>query len=201
MADTLTPVSIYQKVREKFSNSILLESSDYGVNDNSYAYICFNPISHISIKKQQIEIEYPDQKKKINIKTGDCVVEQITGFCNSFKCEINNKNHMNNGVFGYTNYDAVKYFEDIVIEEKNDELDIPSIFYAFYTNIIVVNVFNNEAILYNHCLNQSNNLDEIHDLIFNNKLQNYPFTTKGNIECNMSDKDYIKLVKKESIIV
>ena len=196
LADTLTPVSIYQKVREKFSNSILLESSDYGVNDNSYAYICFNPISHISIKKQQIEIKYPDQKKKINIKTGDCVVEQITGFCNSFKCEINNKNHMNNGVFGYTNYDAVKYFEDIVIEEKNDELDIPSIFYAFYTNIIVVNVFNNEAILYNHCLNQSNNLDEIHDLIFNNKLQNYPFTTKGNIECNMSDKDYIKLVKK-----
>ena len=65
LADTLTPVSIYQKVREKFSNSILLESSDYGVNDNSYAYICFNPISHISIKKQQIEIEYPDQRKKL----------------------------------------------------------------------------------------------------------------------------------------
>ena len=45
LADTMTPVSIYQKIRDKFSNSILLESSDYGANDNSYAYVCFNPIS------------------------------------------------------------------------------------------------------------------------------------------------------------
>ena len=45
LADTMTPVSIYQKIRDKFSNSILLESSDYGANDNSYAYVCFDPIS------------------------------------------------------------------------------------------------------------------------------------------------------------
>ena len=50
LADTLTPVSIYQRIRDNFSNTLLLESSDYGANDNSYAYVCFNPIAHISIK-------------------------------------------------------------------------------------------------------------------------------------------------------
>ena len=49
LADTMTPVSIYQKIRDKFSNSILLESSDYGANDNSYAYVCFNPISTFNL--------------------------------------------------------------------------------------------------------------------------------------------------------
>jgi len=50
LADTLTPVSIYLKIRDKFSNSLLLESSDYGANDNSYAYVCFNPIAEISVE-------------------------------------------------------------------------------------------------------------------------------------------------------
>ena len=48
----MTPVSIYQKIRDTFSNSILLESSDYGANDNSYAYVCFDPISSFKVKKQ-----------------------------------------------------------------------------------------------------------------------------------------------------
>ena len=54
LADTLTPVSIYLKIRDKFSNSLLLESSDYGANDNSYAYVCFNPIAEISVENNFI---------------------------------------------------------------------------------------------------------------------------------------------------
>jgi len=45
LADTITPVSVYLKIRDKFPNSILLESSDYHANDNSFSYILtFNPI-------------------------------------------------------------------------------------------------------------------------------------------------------------
>ena len=40
LADTITPVSIYLKIRDKFPNSILLESSDYHANDNSFSYTC-----------------------------------------------------------------------------------------------------------------------------------------------------------------
>ena len=39
IVDTITPVSIYLKLRDNYSNTILLESSDYSAKDNSYAYI------------------------------------------------------------------------------------------------------------------------------------------------------------------
>ena len=47
LADTISPVSVYLKIRDKFPNSILLESSDYHGNDNSFSYICCNPIASI----------------------------------------------------------------------------------------------------------------------------------------------------------
>lgn len=196
LVDTLTPVSIYQKIRDNFSNSILLESSDYGANDNSYAYICFNPVSHISIKNLNIEIEYPDKSESFEIKKGREVIDQINRFCKSFKCTIDNKKFINNGVFGYTNYDSVKYFEDIEIDSNNDSIDIPDIYYAFYSNIIVINVFNNEAVIYNHSFKTPNNVNQISDLIFNEKIPDYPFKKFGKIKTNMKDKDYLNLVKK-----
>ena len=196
LVDTLTPVSIYQKIRNNFSNSILLESSDYGANDNSYAYICFNPISYISIKNLNIEIEYPDMNESFEIKKRREVVDQINKFCKSFKCKIENKKFINNGVFGYINYDSVKYFEDIEVDCKNDNIDIPDIYYAFYSNIIVINVFNNEAIIYNHSFKTPSNINQISDLIFNEKVPNYPFKKCGKIKTNMKDKDYLNLVKK-----
>ena len=60
LADTITPVSVYLKIRDKFPNSILLESSDYHANDNSFSYICFNPIAVIKVENQKIEMNYPD---------------------------------------------------------------------------------------------------------------------------------------------
>ena len=54
LADTMTPVSVYLKIRDKFPNSILLESSDYHGNENSFSYICFNPIASIKVENQKI---------------------------------------------------------------------------------------------------------------------------------------------------
>ena len=60
IADTLTPVSAYLKLRDIFPNSILLESSDYDGRTNNYSYICCNPISTISVKNNDLKITYPD---------------------------------------------------------------------------------------------------------------------------------------------
>ena len=63
LADTLTPVSVYLKIRDHFPNSILLESSDYHANDNSFSYICCNPIASFELKDHCINIELPNQSK------------------------------------------------------------------------------------------------------------------------------------------
>ena len=60
LADTITPVSIYLKIRDKYPNSILLESSDYHANDNSFSYICFNPIASIKVENEIITQTFPD---------------------------------------------------------------------------------------------------------------------------------------------
>ena len=140
LADTITPVSIYLKIRDKFPNSILLESSDYHANDNSFSYICFNPIASIKVDKDVIEQHFPDGSSKTNNAINISVTEEIHKFTKRFK--VNSKadfKFINNGVFGYTAYDAVRYFEDIEISKKPNSLDIPDIYYAVYQNIIAIN--------------------------------------------------------------
>ena len=64
LADTITPVSVYLKVRDRFPNSILLESSDYRANDNTFSYICCNPIASINIQNEEITKQFPDGTKE-----------------------------------------------------------------------------------------------------------------------------------------
>ncbi|MEO2143227.1 MAG: anthranilate synthase component I family protein, partial [Flavobacteriaceae bacterium] len=90
----------------------------------------------------------------------------------------------------------VKHFENIDLKTKKNDIQIPEIYYAFYSNIIVINEFNNEAILFHHSFNKPNNLDIIFDYINSNKTTKYPFLKSGNISSNMNDEQYIDLVKK-----
>ena len=197
LADTLTPVSIYQKIRDKYSNSVLLESSDYGANDNSYAYVCFNPISSFKVHNNLIEKKYPDnstQQTKL-IKT-NLVVNELDDYFKIFQTEKSDAKFFENGLIGYINYDAVEHFENINFQAKENDIKIPEIFYAFYSNIIIINVFNNEALLLHHSFNQKNNLKEIEELLKSNKISKFDFHKSGNITSNLKDNEYVDLVKK-----
>jgi hypothetical protein len=73
LADTISPVSVYMKVRDKFPNSILLESSDYHGNDNSFSYICCNPIASIKVENSIVTKTYPDH----SIESSECALIDI----------------------------------------------------------------------------------------------------------------------------
>ena len=114
LSDTITPVSIYLKVRDKYPNSILLESSDYHGNENSFSYICCNPIAHIKVKDQKVDESFPDGKTISQVcKSPKDVPELIHAFSQKFQTQNQKFKFINNGLFGYIGYDAVKYFEDI----------------------------------------------------------------------------------------
>ncbi|MEH6537650.1 MAG: anthranilate synthase component I family protein [Psychroserpens sp.] len=200
LADTITPVSIYLKIRDKFPNSILLESSDYHANDNSFSYICFNPIASIKVDNGVIKQTYPDGSSKTSNSKNISVTEEIHKFTKRFK--VNSEEDfkfINNGIFGYTAYDAVKYFEDIEISEKPDSLDIPDIYYAVYQNIIAINHFKNEAYIFAHCFEAENNIDEVLQLISSKNFTSYNFKTDSDISSNLTDdeyKDHVELAKK-----
>ena len=197
LADTLTPVSIYQKIRDKYSNSVLLESSDYGANDNSYAYVCFNPISSFKVYNNLIEKKYPDNStQQTKLTKTNLVVDELDGYFKIFQTEKSNAKFFENGLIGYINYDAVEHFENINFQGKENDIKIPEIFYAFYSNIIIINVFNNEALLLHHSFNQKNNLNEIEELLKSNKISKFDFHKSGKITSNLKDNEYVDLVKK-----
>ena len=198
LADTITPVSIYLKIRDKYPNSILLESSDYHANDNSFSYICFNPIASIKVDEKAITQTFPDGSTMINkVKN---VTQMIHKFTKRFKVNSDTDfKFINNGIFGYTAYDAVKHFEDITISKKPNSLDIPDVYYAVYQNIIAINHFKNEAYIFAHCFETENNIDEVYQLISSKNYATYSFKTDSEITSNLTDeeyKDHVELAKK-----
>ena len=196
LADTITPVSIYLKIRDKYPNSILLESSDYHANDNSFSYICFNPIAFIKVEKETVIQTFPDSSSThLNITETTDVTQEIHQFTKRFKINSDtNFKFINNGIFGYIAYDAVRYFEDIDISKKENSINIPDIYYAVYQNIIAINHHKNEAYIFAHCYESESNIDEIDHLIKARNFASYEFESKGNIQSNLTDNEYKKHV-------
>lgn len=200
LADTLTPVSVYLKVRDRFPNSLLLESSDYHANDNSFSYICCNPIASIKVENEKITKLLPDGSKEItSINNPEDVIEEITSFGNLFETDTNDFKFINNGLFGYIGYDAVRYFEQIEVTKKKGALDIPDIYYAVYQNIIAINHFKNEAYIFAHCFEKDENIEEIEQLLKVRNFASYNFNREGKPTSNLKDEEYkdqVNLAKK-----
>lgn len=200
LADTITPVSVYLKIRDRFPNSILLESSDYHANDNSFSYICCNPIASVKVENENILEQYPDgTNKETKIEKGVDVVDLIHRFSKKFTVKNNGFKFINNGLFGYMAYDAVRYYEDISISKKEDSLTIPDIFYAVYKNIIAINHFKNEAYIFAHCFESEENTAEIEQLLSVRNFASYNFSMEGTGASNLEDEEYkehVRLAKK-----
>lgn len=196
LADTITPVSVYLRLRDKFPNSLLLESSDYRANDNTFSYICCNPIASIAVHKEHIKATFPDaQVEHTDITQETDVVGIIEDFAKRFETTNNDHKFIQNGLFGYMSYDAVRYFEDIKITKKEGALEVPDAYYAVYQNIIAINHFNNEAYLFSHSYSGENNLDQIAQLLTVKSFSEYSFKLEGEAKSRMSDDEYVDLVK------
>ena len=200
LADTITPVSIYLKIRDRFPNSILLESSDYHGNENSFSYICCNPIASIAVKNNVILESFPDgNSNQTPIDDNIDIPQFIHDFSQKFDTESQKFKFINNGLFGYIAYDAVQYFEDVSIAKKEGDLDIPDIYYAVYQNIIAINHFKNEAFIFSHCYESENNIEEINQLIANKIFASYSYSNSSERNSNLTDeefKDHVEQAKK-----
>ena len=197
LADTITPVSVYLKIRDKFPNSLLLESSDYHGGNNSFSYICCNPIASIKVENKMLVQTFPDKtKEEIKITPKDDIPELIHQFSQRFQTEDSSFKFINKGLFGYIAYDGVRYFENIEIKKKEGDLEIPDIFYAIYQNIIAINHFNNEAYVFDHNYGSESNLEEISQLLNVKNFASYSFSSEGELTSNISEEDYLNHVTK-----
>ncbi len=196
LADTITPVSVYLRLRDRFPNSLLLESSDYHANDNSFSYICCNPIACIKVSNGEITQQFPGGKSNITqISKETDVVEVLDAFAKAFSSPKTDHKFINNGLFGYLSYDAVQHFENIEIAKKEGDLDIPEIYYAVYQNIIAVNHFTNEAHIFCHNTTGENNIPDIEQMLKSKNFAEYNFNRKNKLQSNITDDAYKDLVE------
>lgn len=198
LADVITPVGLYLKIRDQYPNSILLESSDSQSNANSISYICCNPVSEFLVEAQQIKIKYPDgTNEEIQIEKSTAVVDVLHQYANQFTAATTetDQDFISNGLFGYIAYDGIQYFEKIKISKKDHATEIPAIYYAVYQNIIAIDHYKNVAHIINHSFDDSDYKDEIIALIQSKNLASYPYKNVGEIKSNLTDEDFKNQVK------
>ncbi len=197
LADTITPVSIYLKIRDIYPDSLLLESSDYHGNENSYSYICMRALATIEAADGTITETYPDGAViSTNINDRQTLALRFNAFLESFDQSDTTEGIPVNGLFGYTAYDAVRYFEMIDLTAKQEEgSKIPDLHYSFYNYIIAVNHFQNVLyIIENQVDGYSGEIDKIRSLINSRNIAIYSFTPTGIEEADMSDEQYKAIV-------
>lgn len=199
LADTVTPVSIYLKLRDKYQNPILLESSDYHGNDNSFSYICCEPIASFTLKdgllKKQIPGRPEEEYRIENKEVGD----ELNAFAQSFKVEKSPYKFIDNGLFGYIGYDAVKYFENIQVnEKKDDQYGIPDILYHVYRYVIAIDHFKNELHVFEHSPEDEvpKGLQSIINLVNNKNYPSYEFKTVAEEKSNYTDDEFLDIIQK-----
>lgn len=197
LADTLTPVSVYLKIRDQYPHSLLLESSDYDARANNFSYICCNPIATLCVTGGKIKYTYPDGDQFVKKLTPeDEVPLLIQEFAQQFESKKFPFKFITNGLFGFISHEAVAHFEQLSLDKNKDNLDLPEIYYAVYQNIIAISLFNHEAHLFSHSLNGENNLDQIEKILNKDSNPVYTFQKKGDKTSNLNDKEFIDLVHK-----
>ncbi len=199
LADTITPVSIFLKLRDKYPNSILLESSDYHGNQDIYSYICCQPIAGFKVEEKELSINYPDgssQKKSIDSEMN--MAKQLALFSSSFEADNLNLPFITSGLFGYCSYDAVRYFEEIEINTFPSEYrKIPDIQYHVYRYIVVFNHFNNEVFIIDNAFDEKESqIDKIEGYIRKRDFASYEFSLIDREESNFTDKEFLNVLQQ-----
>ena len=194
LADTLTPVNVYLKLRDVYAGSLLLESSDYHGHENSLSIICCDPISSFQVMGEKIAIQYPDKKRtEAKIERPGQVQDALKDFCQSFVIE-GEAIKAPVGIFGYMAYDAVRYFEDVKINPTPSA--IPDVLFKVYRYLVIIDHFTNELTLMEHVMDDlekekiSGGLDGLEQIIYSNRFSTYPFKAQSNETSNLTDDEY-----------
>ncbi|TMI84742.1 MAG: anthranilate synthase component I family protein, partial [Bacteroidetes bacterium] len=106
LADVYTPVGIYLRLRDRFRDTILLESTDHHAAENSWSFICINAIGGIEVTStESMEFKLPRQKpERVAIKNATEMPKLVWDFMQNFEVKKADSKEAKyaQGLFGYT---------------------------------------------------------------------------------------------------
>lgn len=202
LADIYTPVSIYLRLRDRFRDTVLLESTDHHTSENSYSFICINAFGGIEISsKESVEFKLPGRNpEKIDLKNKNEVPQLLWEFMQKFEIKKGaaKEEKFAQGLFGYTTYDAVQFFDTVSLNNSNlNKAIIPLMRYRLYQYVIAINHFKDELfICENKVAGIESDVSVVESLIRSKDVPVYPFSAKGDEMTNLTDGAYIEMVKQ-----
>ncbi len=202
LADVYTPVGIYLRLRDRFRDTILLESTDFHAGENSYSFIGINAVAGMEISNPSaIEFKLPGQNaERIKLDSKADVPKLLWDFMQRFEIKETAVKPVNvaQGLFGYTSFDAVQFFDSKkTTDDRPLTTEIPLMRYRLYQYVIAINHFKDELfICENHFSGIESEVDIIESLIKSKDVPGFPFKTAGEESSNITDAAYIDMVKK-----
>ena len=201
LADVHTPVGIYLRLRDRFRDTILLESSDHHSSQDSWSFICIQAIAGIElIDRETLEYKLPGEKpvrEQLTGKKGE-LTDKLHSFLQQFEPVSHELPQLAyaQGMYGYTSYDAVSFFESVSISQKPD-YGIGLMRYRLYQYVIAIHHFKDELyLLENQFPGIGSEVHQIERLIQGRDVPQFPFCITGEESSNLSDEDYLSMVRK-----
>ena len=197
LADLYTPVGVYMRLRDIYPQSALMESSDYHGTENSRSFIGVHPIASIAVGHGVVTATYPDgrvEEKELPAfgegKGEECklaISKAFNDFIQAFHVEGEGSECC--GLYGFTTFNAVRYFENIPVKDTTMEKnDAPDIYYIMYKNIIVFDHFNNTMQLIT--LGEEAELDALMKAINKANVKPYDFHPVGKTTSTLTDEEH-----------
>ncbi len=203
LADVYTPVGVYLRLRDRFRDTVLLESTDNHVADNSFSFIGINAIAGIEITSaSSIEFKLPGQEpERTTLSNSSQVPQLLFDFMQRFDVQPADKEaSCAQGLYGYTSFDAVQFFDSVNFRVRPAAAapgSIPLMRYRLYQYVIAINHYKDELYICENILpGIESELAMVESLIKSKDVPVYPFKTAGAETSNMSNEAYIDMVKK-----
>jgi len=193
LGDLLSPVGLYLRLRDRFPNALLLESSDYNKKQNSYSYICLQAMASFRADRQQAQISYPDGSQQTISMQEQELAGALNDFVKGFRVEGDTFDFLTQGLFGYTSYDAIPMHHPVATEQL--PMDVPLVHYQYFRFVLVFNHFNNELYLVENLPEHAGSeLSLVEQCICSGAQPDYPFETLGSVDSNFTDEEFLKLI-------
>ncbi|HEY8387867.1 MAG TPA: anthranilate synthase component I family protein [Parasegetibacter sp.] len=202
LSDIHTPVGIYLRLRDRFRDTVLLESTDFHVAENSCSFICINAVAGVEIStRNEMELKLPSQNPlRTAIQNPENVPDLLWDFMQRFEVEPAPDKQVRavQGLFGYSTYDAVQFFDKLPENINGSELpQIPLMRFRLYQYVIIINHFKDELYLCENIISGlESELNVVESLIRSRDVPLYPFATAGEEMTNLTDEGYMELVKQ-----
>ena len=191
LADLYTPVGVYMRLRDIYPQSALMESSDYHDKDNSRSFIGINPIASVAIAHGEAVINFPNGSQEqhiINKEYG--TAEAIHALIDRIHVEGEHMEYC--GLYGYTSFNAVRYFENIAVKDETlEKNDAPDMLYILYKDIIVFDHFNSQLTIISISEKaQSTEITDILRAMGKANVQTYDFHPVGEVTSPLTDEEH-----------